>query len=525
MSSQAIEKFRQYLDNQKDDFLQDGRRVEGIIRDIFPEDKSLIVLLTSAWKAGVATELRQTANLEVTIAQCGDRLCQEYSLRESSALSAVRMWAYALGTTDVVPVINVSSTSSFRSLPVSATETKKCPFCAEEVKKDARKCRYCHSDISDDAIVKRTSVNERQADELMRQQEALAREKQKLERERQEIEKMKALQAERQKLEAERSELTDKKMQFPTGQCPPISPAGLANNRRYIAYDNETVVDTQTNMIWAAKDNGTDINWQNAKSYCENYRGGGYTDWRMPTQTELAGLYDADIRYELDGGVDVHITQAIRLTGVCTWASENDLSRAAGYNYNEGERLWFLQSFDFKFRVLPLRSYKSTPTSSVVIEAVRNKIEAHAKEIKKDGRFVAYDNGTVLDTMTNLMWAAKDSGNRSGLNWQDAKNYCENYRGGGYTNWRMPKKTSELAGLYDETKSYNSDRRLLGFIASDSSIVHLTGLISLSSTCIWTAETCNSDAAIFNFNIGKSAFRHQSGGRSFSNALAVREVK
>jgi len=45
--------------------------------------------------------------------------------------------------------------------------------------------------------------------------------------------------------------------------------------------------------MWAAMDNGAAINWQNAKSYCENHRGGGYTDWRMPTQVELAGLYDS----------------------------------------------------------------------------------------------------------------------------------------------------------------------------------------------------------------------------------------
>jgi uncharacterized caspase-like protein len=59
-----------------------------------------------------------------------------------------------------------------------------------------------------------------------------------------------------------------------------------------------------------------------------------------------------------------------------------------------------------------------------------------ANEIRRDGRFIAYDNGTVMDTLTNLMWAAKDNG--SDINWTDAKSYCENYRGGGYADWRMP---------------------------------------------------------------------------------------
>jgi hypothetical protein len=61
----------------------------------------------------------------------------------------------------------------------------------------------------------------------------------------------------------------------------------------FIAYDNGTVLDTKTNLMWAAKDNGSDIKWQDAKFYCENYHGGGYTDWRLPTLDELEGLYDA----------------------------------------------------------------------------------------------------------------------------------------------------------------------------------------------------------------------------------------
>jgi hypothetical protein len=46
--------------------------------------------------------------------------------------------------------------------------------------------------------------------------------------------------------------------------------------------------------MWAARDNGSNMNWVNAKAYCENYRGGDYTDWRMPTRKELVGLYDAN---------------------------------------------------------------------------------------------------------------------------------------------------------------------------------------------------------------------------------------
>jgi hypothetical protein len=60
---------------------------------------------------------------------------------------------------------------------------------------------------------------------------------------------------------------------------------------RFIAHNNGTVLDSQTNLMWAAKDNGSDINGRDAKSFCENYSGGGYADWRMPTTDKLAGLY------------------------------------------------------------------------------------------------------------------------------------------------------------------------------------------------------------------------------------------
>jgi hypothetical protein len=46
----------------------------------------------------------------------------------------------------------------------------------------------------------------------------------------------------------------------------------------------------------------------------------------------------------------------------------------------------------------------------------------------EEGRFIAHHNGTVLDTKTNLMWAAKDNG--SNINLTDAKSYCEKYQGG-----------------------------------------------------------------------------------------------
>jgi len=141
--------------------------------------------------------------------------------------------------------------------------------------------------------------------------------------------------------------------------APPAAPAKeTARDGRFIAYDNGTVSDTRTNLMWAAKDNGAGINWQDAKKYCENYRGGGYTDWRMPTLDELAGLYDTAKTYKSACGYDVHSTELIRLTCVAPWASETRGSVAAQFDLNGGGRYWFPPTTGPIYRALPVRSGK-----------------------------------------------------------------------------------------------------------------------------------------------------------------------
>jgi hypothetical protein len=111
--------------------------------------------------------------------------------------------------------------------------------------------------------------------------------------------------------------------------------------------------------MWAAKDNGSYINWANAKSYCENYRGGGYSDWRMPTKDELAGLYYAGKTQmnKADPSYPIRLTELIELTSHCPWASETRGSRAVDFNFNGGLGYWARQSCNyFDSRALPVRS-------------------------------------------------------------------------------------------------------------------------------------------------------------------------
>lgn len=148
-----------------------------------------------------------------------------------------------------------------------------------------------------------------------------------------------------------------------------------------------------------------------------------------------------------------------------------------------------------------------------------------ANEIKRDGRFIAYDNGTVLDTTTNLMWAAKDNGMVGttyyvGINWSEARSYCYNHRGGGYTDWRMPTHR-ELAELFERSKSRPAKCNANG-------MVRITELIDLSCWYVWGSETdsmflVGDTGAVFNFNSGILEWAPQRVGNYV--ALPVRSAK
>jgi hypothetical protein len=189
--------------------------------------------------------------------------------------------------------------------------------------------------------------------------EAVASESRKIELERQRLEAERNLLRHKTALEEEKRKLEEEKKQLAMSKRPsPPTVREIGRDGQFIAYDNGTVLDTRSNLMWAARDTGININWQNAKRYCENYRGGGYTDWRMPTQDELAGLYGAAKPYNTDCGYDAHLTELIRLTCTALWASETRGSDGAVLGFRNGRRYWSPQSRDTGTRALPVRSGK-----------------------------------------------------------------------------------------------------------------------------------------------------------------------
>lgn len=170
-----------------------------------------------------------------------------------------------------------------------------------------------------------------------------------------------------------------------------------------------------------------------------------------------------------------------------------------------------------RYLVLAPEASDARQVSDELIKLEYRMEKEEASILKRDDRFIAYKDGTVLDTKTKLMWAAKDNG--GDITWPQARAYCENYRGGGYMDWRLP-SYAELASLYDTSKTYKSDC---------GSEVHITDLIHLSCRMFWTSNTSvltgTNMAVVFRFDASSTGSCDQNGCFGRQMALPVRSVK
>ena len=127
---------------------------------------------------------------------------------------------------------------------------------------------------------------------------------------------------------------------------------GPVKKSDHFIIDKTTVTDTRTRLMWATGDNRADISLVDAQAYCENYTGGGYDDWRLPTQDELATLFDLEA-YEISG---YSIVGIIKLTGCCPWASDQKDARVASFDFEYGNPDWGHPMSTINARALPVRA-------------------------------------------------------------------------------------------------------------------------------------------------------------------------
>ena len=76
----------------------------------------------------------------------------------------------------------------------------------------------------------------------------------------------------------------------PANAPKPPSPADVAAAGAAVTASRGYWLDFTTKLMWAARDNGQDVNWAQANAYCKNLTTGNFSDWRLPRVQELSGL-------------------------------------------------------------------------------------------------------------------------------------------------------------------------------------------------------------------------------------------
>ena len=136
-------------------------------------------------------------------------------------------------------------------------------------------------------------------------------------------------------------------------------------------------------------------------------------------------------------------------------------------------------------------------------------------ELQAGERFINNDDGTVTDTLTNLMWAKGD--NMGDITWHDAVVYCKNppIAGYKYSDWRMP-TIEELKTLYDkDSTGYETDCGLR---------VKIYPIFALTCAWAWASDTQAISAYAFSFRKGYQYSTLRRNKISF-RALPVRNLE
>jgi hypothetical protein len=109
--------------------------------------------------------------------------------------------------------------------------------------------------------------------------------------------------------------------------------AGAQAAIRQDAASNGTWKDNATGLIWATRDNGSNVNYTQAGEYCSSLKSGGVSDWRLPTIDELETLYDRSVSkpYKAKGPLE--------LGDACFWSgSMNNSGEVWTFYFTYGGR-------------------------------------------------------------------------------------------------------------------------------------------------------------------------------------------
>jgi hypothetical protein len=103
---------------------------------------------------------------------------------------------------------------------------------------------------------------------------------------------------------------------LPTHLATAASPE-VSGENRWTDIGNAVLKDGRTGLEWTKNDNGADIDWDEAKSYCDGLRSG----WRLPSLHELEAIFDPTDRGARCAEALCQVSSQFNLTGAWFWSA------------------------------------------------------------------------------------------------------------------------------------------------------------------------------------------------------------
>ncbi|MFZ1940591.1 MAG: DUF1566 domain-containing protein [Terracidiphilus sp.] len=252
-------------------------------------------------------------------------------------------------------------------------------------------------------------------------------------------------------------------------------------------------IDLTTGLMWAAKDNGKDMNWRSATEYCHDLPLAGYADWRLPTIDELEGIYERNA--ESPGEIPrtrkreaysytFDIKGNLFLTGNPWSGSRIDDNPGHPPRYawfvnfdRQGRRIYEELSDSHSKRALCVRRSNVVPVAPSVAGGQKS-TDVQRLEGETDARW------HWADPSTGLMWAWRDNGKR--VSWHRAMKYCRDLRLAGYSDWRLA-TIDELQATYDSKAKSPGENPRSPWHDAEIMISPVRGNLFLTSDREWSS--------------------------------------
>src|SRR5208283_3647371 len=259
--------------------------------------------------------------------------------------------------------------------------------------------------------------------------------------------------------------------------------AYIINPMSYTDNGNGTVTINVTGLMWQKQDDGL-YNWYQAsgtydatnnptsQNVCGVLSLGGYSDWRLPTVTELMSIVNYGVP---SPGPTINATYFPNTNEANYWSSTM-VSYNMGYAWIVGFSSGSVDVGD--------------TSGSGYVRCVRG-VQLYG------GNFTNNSNGTVTDSSTGLMWQQTDV---YSMAWDNALSYCDGLSLGGYSGWRLP-NIKELTSIVDYAL-YNQ-------------VINTTFFLNAIASNYWSSTTyagSTSDAWAVHFSNGYVGWDTKSNG-------------